>query len=68
MRPRPRCIHSSGATRSSVVKTWSLYIENAQLSTCGAGKAVIARSSLPVATEDPQSDGGHMAVREVTYG
>lgn len=47
MRPRPRDIHSSGATRSSLPKIWSLNCENAQLSTCGAGSAVIARSSLP---------------------
>ncbi len=48
MRPSPRCIHSSGATRSSALKIWSLYIENAQLSTSGRGRAVIALSSFPV--------------------
>ena len=50
MGPTPRCIHSSGATRSSLVKIWSLNDENTQLSTCGAGNAVIARSSLPTIT------------------
>lgn len=47
MGPTPRCIHSSGVMRSSLVKIWSLNCENAQLSTCGAGSAVIALSSFP---------------------
>lgn len=51
MGPRPRCIHSSGVMRSSLVKIWSLNDENAQLSTCGAGSAVIALSSFPAGSQ-----------------